>query len=98
MEKTNCFDGKGEWVQYRNRFNNPHIPTRMRNAIESELNAEVIGSTCILPIPQGVDPRVLIPNWLIILWAEMELLQRLPNIGAGTINDTLQVIADSLKE
>lgn len=93
----NCFGGKGDWIPYRSKFNNLHIPARMRNAIESELNAEVLGTTCILPVPQGVDPKILIPNWLVILWAEMGLLNQLPNVGVGTINATLQAIADSLK-
>ena len=95
---TNIFGGTGKWVNYTNKFNCPHIPARMRNAISAELNARYIGAESILPVPAGVNCEELIPNWLIFLWAEMGLLIKLSNVGVGTYNETLQVIAACLSE
>lgn len=86
-----------EYHNYTKNFNCPHIPTRMKNAISAELNSEAVGAgKSILPIPEGVNCKELIPNWLIILWVEMGLLEKVPNIGKKSINDTLQAIADCL--
>lgn len=92
---TNIFGGTGEWFAYRNKFT-CSIPARMRNAIEAELNSAVIGQKSILPIPDGIDPKDFIPCYLIVCWIEMGVLQKIPNVGKGTIAATLDVIRKHL--
>jgi len=98
MSEKNCFDGIGGWIAYRHLIDCPGIPTRMKNAIESELNAAVIGSVCMFDIPSEVNIQESIPAWLVVKWIEAGNMKRLPNVGVKTINDTLLAIAHCLSE
>lgn len=89
------------FFNHRIIFDIPGIPARLKNRLHAEIAYNA--NDCFLESLEffrfhTIDNIIIIKGWMLVKWIEEEKLIRLPDVGVGTVNRTLEAISGCLSE